>query len=447
MENEKIVMQASDWEFLGKEEKDAEKIVRPSLTFWQDGWQRLTRNKVAIVSMIFVIFLLLVAVFVPFFWGYSYEDQNLRFVNIPNRLPVYDVGLDTYFFVTSDYTLIEVEKDGHLVDLVDPTKRDLMGRKNIYKIDGKTLTIDYSGYNAAFVEYKQIEKNARKTGDDNVLIGDYDYLLKHYGPDYAASVVSVEDAKYILEHHIPTYKFLCDDERLQVAKTLNNKTYVMGTDNLGRDIFIRIVYGARISLTVAFVAAAVNFFIGVAYGAVSGYIGGRCDMIMMRVIDIISSIPLMLYVILLTVVMGGGGLFAIIIALGLTHWMGMARIVRGQVLSYKGQEFVLAAKTLGADSKRIIIKHLVPNMMGPIMVYLAMQIPSAIFSEAFLSFIGLGISAPKASWGTLCNDALESIYTNPYQMLFPALAISLTILAFNLLSDGLRDAFDPKQRK
>lgn len=206
------------------------------------------------------------------------------------------------------------------------------------------------------------------------------------------------------------------------------------------------MYGGRISLIVGFVAAILNFILGVIYGGIAGYVGGRVDNIMMRIVDVVSSIPMLLYVILLMVILEPG-LTTIIIALSLTHWLSMARLVRGQVLGLKKQEFVLAAQSLGASAKRIMLKHLIPNMMGPIMVSITMQVPYAIFTEAFLSFVGLGVTAPKASWGALCNDALPGLFTYPYQLFYPAAAISITILAFNLFGDGLRDALDPKQRK
>jgi oligopeptide transport system permease protein len=225
-----------------------------------------------------------------------------------------------------------------------------------------------------------------------------------------------------------------------------DKVHWFGTDELGRDIFVRVMYGARISLSVGFVAAFINLTIGVLYGGIAGYYGGNIDNIMMRIVDVLYSIPMMLYVILLMVVLGKS-LLNVFITLGIIYWVGMARIVRGQVLSLKEQEFILAAKAAGASKARIILRHLIPNSMGAIIVTLTLSIPQAIFTEAFLSFIGLGVAAPMSSWGTLCNDALATYKTFPYQLFIPALAISITMVAFNLFGDGLRDALDPKMRK
>jgi oligopeptide transport system permease protein len=238
-----------------------------------------------------------------------------------------------------------------------------------------------------------------------------------------------------------------------------------GTDSLGRDMLVRILYGARISLSVGFVACFINLTIGILYGGISGFIGGKIDNLMMRLVDIIYSIPTMLYVILLSVTFrdsfkqlfeapllapfkaAGAGLISIYLAIGLSYWVVMARIVRGQILSLKEQEYITAAKTVGASGLRILLRHLIPNCIGPIIVTTMLLIPDAIFTESFLSFIGLGVDAPVPSWGSLASEALSSFRSYFYLLLFPCLAISLTILTFNLFGDGLRDALDPRMRK
>ena len=222
--------------------------------------------------------------------------------------------------------------------------------------------------------------------------------------------------------------------------------HVFGTDIFGRDIFVRVLYGARISLSVGFVASLINLFIGVIYGGISGFAGGKLDNIMMRIVDVIYSVPVMIYVILIMVVVGSG-LKSIFITLGISYWASMARIVRAEIMRLKNEEFVLAARVIGASSSRILFRHLLPNAMGAILVSLTFSIPSAIFTEAFLSFVGLGVTAPMASWGVLSSDAIGTLAIYPWQLFFPAAAISITILAFNFLGDGLRDALDPRLRK
>lgn len=228
--------------------------------------------------------------------------------------------------------------------------------------------------------------------------------------------------------------------------------HIFGTDAIGRDIFVRVMYGARYSLIIGFSAAAINLIIGVLYGGIAGFAGGKTDNIMMRIVDVLYSIPTMIYVVLLMVAfrslgIGSSGVGTIVLALSISYWVGMARIVRGDILQLKQQEFILAARTLGASKKRILIRHLIPNCMGSILVTLTLFVPSAIFTEAFLSYLGLGINAPLASLGTLCNDAMNSIYRTPYQLFFPALMICIIILSFNLFGDGLTEALDPKHQR
>ncbi|SHG69467.1 ABC transporter permease [Ornithinibacillus halophilus] len=226
-----------------------------------------------------------------------------------------------------------------------------------------------------------------------------------------------------------------------------SKDHWFGTDQHGRDVFTRTWYGARVSLFVGLMAALIDFCIGIIYGGIAGYKGGRVDNIMMRIVEVLYGIPYLLVVILLLVIMEPS-LTTIIIALTVTGWVGMARIVRGQVLQIKNYEFVLASKSFGTNTSRIIRRNLIPNTMGPIIVQLTLTVPSAIFAEAFLSFLGLGIQSPYASWGTMASDSLGAILSGHWWTLFfPAFFISFTMFAFNVLGDGLQDALDPKLRK
>lgn len=237
-----------------------------------------------------------------------------------------------------------------------------------------------------------------------------------------------------------------DEQNLMMPNQSPSFEHWFGTDNLGRDIFIRVLYGARISLAIGIVASLLNFFIGVIYGGIAGFCGGKVDRVMMNIVDILYSVPTLLYVILLMVVLKPG-LINIFIALGIGYWLQMARIVRGQILVMKQQEFILAARCIGASRMRILLRHLIPNAMGAIVVTMTLAIPDAIFTEAFLSFIGLGVSAPMASWGVLASEGVNNIRAYPFQLFFPAAAISITMLAFNFLGDGLRDVLDPKMRR
>ena len=330
------------------EEKQQHETMRESTTFFRDGMRKLSKNPLAMASLVVLIALLLTIVFVPMFYPYSYSEM--------------------------------------------------------ITVDGKR---DKTAKNLAPFEYSKNE------------------------------LAAMENGEQIFPH-------------------------IFGTDELCRDYFIRVIYGARVSLTVGLFASLIVLVIGLLYGSISGYCGGRVDMIMMRIVDIIYSLPDTLMVILLSVVLDqvlgnalkgtifskvGNNMISLFIVFGLLYWVGMARLVRGQILSIKTNEYVLAARALGAKPGRIIKKHVLPNCMSVIIVSVALQIPSAIFTESFLSFIGLGVQAPMPSLGSLANAARSGMQSYPYKMIFPAVGICLIVLSFNLLGDGLRDAFDPKLRR
>ena len=233
---------------------------------------------------------------------------------------------------------------------------------------------------------------------------------------------------------------------MMYTDAVDGHVHLLGTDYLGRDLFVRLWSGGRISIFIALSVTLINCIIGMAYGGISGYFGGSIDNFMMRVLEVLNGIPYLIIVILLLTIMKPG-VSTIIFALLLVGWTGMARLVRGQVISLKEQEFVVAAQAMGASPVRIIARHLIPNTLSVIIVNITLAIPSAIFSEAFLSYLGLGVQPPLSSWGTLANEGAVVFQLFPLQLMAPALLISLTMLSFNMLGDALRDAFDPKLRR
>ncbi len=281
-------------------------------------------------------------------------------------------------------------------------------------------------------------------------------LIAFIVPNFYPYTYTAQD---VVSKHLQPFQY-SEKEQALIASGVDVFPHIMGTDSLGRDYAIRVIYGTRISLLVGIIAAFIVVIIGIVYGSISGYLGGKVDMVMMRIVDIIYALPDVLIVILLTVAMKewvatsksqlilrmGAGMISIFIVFGLLYWVGMARQVRGQILSIKEQEYVLASKSIGASAARIIRKHMIPNCVSVIIITAAMQIPSAIFTESFLSFLGLGVSIPMPSLGSLASEARAGLVSYPYLLFFPAASIFLIVLSFNLLGNGLRDAFDPKLR-
>ncbi|HIR28454.1 MAG TPA: ABC transporter permease [Candidatus Choladousia intestinigallinarum] len=379
------------WELLESSNEEREKIWRKNRTFAGDVWFRFRHKPTAIAGLVLIVALLAFAFIGPYFTKYSYSNQNLDVVNIPPRMTVYVTKDESgYLYITQSLKVLWVNRDGTLGEQLPRLREEADSSMIIFDCNGEEVGLYY--------------------GITPYLIAD-------------------PETRVIYE-----------------TETVWNKSYILGTDSLGRDILTRLMYGTRVSLLVAFVAVAVNLVIGIVFGGISGYAGGMVDTVMMRIVDIISTIPLTLYVILIMVLMGAG-IQSIIIALGTTYWVDMARVVRGQVLSLKNQEFVMAARTIGSSTKTILLEHLIPNAMGSILVTVTMLIPSAIFMEAFLSYLGIGLQPPLASLGTMCNDATENLRTCPYQLFIPAAVICLIMFGFNFIGDGLRDALDPKLKK
>ncbi|MCM3588190.1 ABC transporter permease [Mesobacillus maritimus] len=368
---------------LVRKEDTSEKISSPSRTFWQDARRTLFSNKMAMFSIFILVAIILLSIFAPMFNEYGNDDQDLSRAKLPPRVPV----LENVSWLGFDGTL-----------------------------SGK-----YTGNNVEAATAKAIARY-----DNNEDFIDIKVVSEGDGSRNSAEVKAT--------YHIYD------------AKGLEDTYFWIGTDTLGRDQWTRLWLGTRVSLIIAFVAAAIDLLIGVSYGGISGFYGGRVDNILQRIVEVLVGIPNLVIILLMMLVLQPG-IVSIVIALTITGWTGMARIVRGEILKVKSQEFVLAARTLGTPNGTIIRKHLIPNISGIIIINTMFTIPGAIFFEAFLSFIGLGIVPPDASLGSLIDIGFDNMSLYPYMLVFPAILISVIMIAFNIVGDGLRDAFDPKMHK
>jgi oligopeptide transport system permease protein len=432
-------------------------IVRPSITYWQDAWMRLKTNTPAMLSAVFICFIAVLAVFGPSLLSYDYETQEVwnkhstpsfgRPALVESTIQ-YEPLLSSQegvFSTISGEALLSPEKPQNLRLLQVPTTRsvviawDHVGGANTYSIyrstNAETLGIPLGEVSSKYLSFQ----------DTAGLVADQ---LYHYtviasnavGESEPPSAISAQP-KLVLNLS-DARNFKSDAKPGDIVTT---KPHLLGTDYLGRDLLARLLTGTRISLSVGLLAPILFVFVGIVYGAIAGYLGGFIDNVMMRFADILVTIPNLLILIMLQVVMGSGPL-TLVCALVIADWAGVSQQIRGEVLRIRDMEYIHAAELLGTSFSTMLFKHIFPNIMGTVLVLFSIAIPRVIFTEAFLSFIGLGISPPLPSLGSVTREGAEVMSTYPFALFIPAVLLSLTVLAFNLLGDGTRDALDPKQR-
>lgn len=428
-------LQASDFAPATEGEKQNMVEVRKSVSYWRDAARRFKRNTVSMVALVIFILMLIFAFLGPELIPYDYEKQYRS----SQKLGPFEYS-DKEEIVRS----IEDETDCMFATALQPGSATAL--------DPGTYYFDFGGSTYCFTLDSKLA--------DSVIVLESGELS-------IVREVHIQNGDIKRKTPLPFTSEAADGaKKLKVEKSVF--PHMAGTDSQGRDLLARTMYGARVSIIIGIVAALIVLVIGSIYGAVSGLCGGKVDFILMRIVELIYSVPEVLIVLLLQVVLKdplqkwfdssnsmianglstlGAGIVSIFITFAVLYWVTMARIVRGQVLMLKKQEYVTAATALGASNGRIIKRHLLPNCVGQLVITTCLQIPSAIFLESFLSFLGLGVSAPMASLGSLCSDALGTITIFPYRLLFPGTILTIIVLSLNLVGDGLRDALDPRLKK
>jgi len=438
----------------------AERIVRPSLSYWQDAWLRLKKNRRALCSLYIVIALLLFTLLGPVIWR---QDPALQDLDAISQGPT----LGTRAIVVED----PGNWEGVRGEPAPLPPGGTLGAPTL-RVEG-IATTQYVRLVWSMVPGAQQYLIYR---NDHAPESDQDLglpLATTLSPDelsfedrlqlrpqrYWYTVIASDGVEEAAEHTTievsPQRAITVSQARERelddtVGATVDLPAHPFGTDYLGRDLLARLMEGARVSLFIGIVAPLLFVLVGVIYGGISGYFGGNIDIVMMRVADFVIALPFLLFMILFRISFGIGpgesGIFPMLLALVLLRWPDTARLVRGQVLQLRGEAYVQAARVLGAQPGYLIFRHLLPNTMGPILVTLTFAIPMAIFTEAFLSFIGMGVSPPTPSWGSMSNEGIRTMLSSPHELLFPSIFISVTVLAFNMLGDGLRDALDSRMR-
>ncbi len=436
--------------------------ARPSLSYWKDAWLRLRRNRQALVSLAIVCGLVLFTLGGPLLWRIDPNRPELSRISEPPRWDDRaEVLAEPPPFEETVLPEVPAAPSADGATLPAPASLELIGRPTVEAVRLRWSPV------AGAAGYLVYRSTSRPGGD---------YLGLPMGEVTAGNVVSFEDA-FNLEPTTYWYSVVATngaeshaaatievklapgislvdakviDPSARPGEVIAQPRRPFGTDFLGRDLLARMMAGARVSLFIGFTAPFLFIVMGVLIGGASGYFGGRVDHWIMRITDFVLALPFLLFMILFKVAFGSGpgesGIGPMLVAMIVLSWTGAARLTRGQVLQLREREFVQASQLLGARPAYLILRHLLPNTLGVILVSLTFAIPSAIFTEAFLSFIGMGVAPPTASWGSMCSDGIKTFLVYPHEFLFPAAAISVTVLAFNLLGDGLRDALDPRMR-
>jgi oligopeptide transport system permease protein len=436
--------------------------TRPSLSYWADAWIRLRRNRQALASLFIVCALVLFTVVGPLVWRVDPTAQELtRISEGPSFGRSATVLAEPGPFEEITVPGIDPHPQVDGVTLPAPASLEVVGEPTTLSVRLRWAPVPgaagYRVYRSTETpegDYLGLPMGEVQGG--NVASFEDTFNLEPRTYHYSVVATNVTDSPHVVTRAVrpASANTLAAARAIRadaaIGETVQYPHRPLGTDYIGRDLLARLMGGARVSLFIGFFAPLLATILGVAVGGIAGYFGGRVDQWLMRITDFVLALPFLLFVILFRVVLGTtageSGTTALIVALVALSWTGAARLTRGQVLQLREAEYVQASRLLGAGPAHLLGRHLLPNTLGVVLVSLTFAIPSAIFTEAFLSFIGMGVVPPTPSWGIMCNDGLSTFLTQPHEFLFPALAISVTVLAFNLLGDGLRDALDPKMR-
>ena len=439
---------------------DREEISRPSLSYWQDAWYRIRTNRRTLASLFIVVFMVLVAAFGPMLWHFDYDTQDLNQTSKPPWASRSMTVIEPYTPWLNRPAVEQWSDTGAPADIrtvgfpsiefVRLTWSPVRGatRYTVYR-----TIVDPEG-GPLGLPLGNVIGEGENSYEDRIDLEQrrYWYSVEATFADgtTAASTQAIDVAAAATLAGAIESGWIDADTDLQPGDTLRTPWHPLGTDYLGRDMLARLMKGAQISLFIGIVAPLLFILLGVVYGSFAGFIGGKVDALLMRFADFVVALPFLLFMILFKLVFGIGagesGILPMLVALVLLSWPAAARLVRGQILQIREEGYIDASRLLGTKTPRLILRHMIPNTMGVILVTFTFAVPSTIFTEAFLSFIGMGVEPPIPSWGSMCNDGRKTMETTPHELIFPAIFISITVLAFNILGDGLRDALDARMR-